>query len=218
MLSLLLGEPTDRPLEVLCLGAHCDDIEIGAGGTVLRLVESFPRARFTWLVAASTAVRREEAHRSAAAFLAGAASVDVRVEDFRESYLPAQAERLKDRFEELKASVSPDLILTHHRHDRHQDHRLVAELTWNTFRDHLVLEYEIAKYEGDLGTPNLYVALDDEVAARKADLIVEHFPSQQHRHWFERDAFLALSRVRGIEANTRHAEAFHAPKVMAQLA
>jgi LmbE family N-acetylglucosaminyl deacetylase len=216
MLPLTLIEPEDDALDILCLGAHCDDIEIGCGGTVLRLVEQFPAARFHWVVLSSNDVRSREAHSAAEHFLAGAGKQDIRIERFRESYFPWVGAEIKDYLEELKSDVDPDVILTHHRHDRHQDHRLVAELTWNTWRDHLILEYEIPKYDGDLGTPNVFVALDEATARRKVDGIVDHFPSQGHRAWFDADTFRALLRLRGMEANapSRFAEAFYGSKVV----
>jgi LmbE family N-acetylglucosaminyl deacetylase len=216
MLPLTLGERAGDALDILCLGAHCDDIEIGCGGTVLRLAEQFPEARFRWVVLSSNDVRAAEAQRAAEHFLSGAGKQDIRIERFRESYFPWIGAEIKDYFEQLKDDVEPDLILTHHRHDRHQDHRLVAELTWNTWRDHLILEYEIPKYDGDLGSPNVFVALDDSTAQRKVDGIVEHFQSQHRRDWFDADTFRALLRLRGMEANApgRFAEGFYGPKVV----
>jgi LmbE family N-acetylglucosaminyl deacetylase len=216
MLRLTLVEPHEDALEILCLGAHCDDIEIGCGGTVLRLVEQFPAARFHWVVLSSNDVRATEAQRSAEHFLAGAGKQEIRIERFRESYFPWVGAEIKDYFEGLRGDMDPDLILTHHRHDRHQDHRLVAELTWNTWRDHLILEYEIPKYDGDLGSPNVFVALDDATARRKVDGILEHFPSQRRRAWFDADTFRALLRLRGMEANApgRFAEGFYGSKVV----
>ena len=216
MLSLVLPEPADDALEVLCIGAHCDDIEIGCGGTVMRLVEQYPSARFRWVVLSSTEERAAEAQRAAEHFLAGADKQDIRIERFRESYFPFVGADIKDYFEELRTDIAPDLILTHHRHDRHQDHRLVAELTWNTWRNHLILEYEIPKYDGDLGSPNLLVPLDAGTARRKIDGLLEHFPSQRRRAWFDADTFQAVLRLRGMEANApdRFAEGFYATKVV----
>jgi LmbE family N-acetylglucosaminyl deacetylase len=215
MRPLELAEPHDG-FDVLCIGAHCDDIEIGCGGTVMRLVEQYPTARFWWVVLSSTDERAAEAQRAAEHFLDGAGKQDIRIERFRESYFPYVGAELKDYFETLKADVDPGIILTHHRHDRHQDHRTVAEFTWNTWRNHLILEYEIPKYEGDLTTPNLYVALDDATARRKIDGIIDHFPSQHRRPWFDADTFRAILRLRGVEANApeRFAEGFHASKVV----
>jgi LmbE family N-acetylglucosaminyl deacetylase len=216
MHPLALVEPPGDTLEVLCLGAHCDDIEIGCGGTVLRLVEEFPAARFHWVVLSSNDERADEARRAADHFLAGAGKQDVRIERFRESYFPWAGAEIKGYFEELKADVDPHLVLTHHRHDRHQDHHLVAELTWNTWRDHLILEYEIPKYDGDLGAPNVFVTLDERAAQRKVDGILDHFSSQRGRAWFDGDTFRALLRLRGMEANapSRFAEGFYGPKVV----
>jgi LmbE family N-acetylglucosaminyl deacetylase len=216
MLSFALIEPQGDVLEIMCLGAHSDDIEIGCGGTVLRLTEEFPTARFHWVVLSSNDARVTEAQRSAEHFLAGAGKQDIRIEHFRESYFPWVGAEIKDYFEALKSDIDPDLILTHHRHDRHQDHRLVAELTWNTWRDHLILEYEIPKYDGDLGSPNVFVELDDAIARRKVDGILDHFPSQRRRAWFDADTFRALLRLRGMEANapSRFAEGFYGSKVV----
>ena len=214
MRPLALIEPREDALEILCLGAHCDDIEIGCGGTVLRLVKEVPNARFHWVVLSSNDVRSTEAQGSAEHFLAG--KQDIRIERFRESYFPWTGAEIKDYFEGLKADMDPDLILTHHRDDRHQDHRLVAELTWNTWRNNLILEYEIPKYDGDLGSPNVFVVLDDATARRKVDGIVDHFPSQRRRAWFDADTFRALLRLRGMEANapSRFAEGFYGSKVV----
>jgi LmbE family N-acetylglucosaminyl deacetylase len=216
MLSFALIEPQGDVLEIMCLGAHSDDIEIGCGGTVLRLTEEFPAARFHWVVLSSNDARVTEAQRSAEHFLAGAGKQDIRIEHFRESYFPWVGAEIKDYFEALKSDIDPDLILTHHRHDRHQDHRLVAELTWNTWRDHLILEYEIPKYDGDLGSPNVFVELDDAIARRKVDGILDYFPSQRRRAWFDADTFRALLRLRGMEANapSRFAEGFYGSKVV----
>jgi LmbE family N-acetylglucosaminyl deacetylase len=216
MHPLALIEPSEDALAVLCLGAHCDDIEIGCGGTVLRLVEEFPNARFHWVVLSSNDVRAGEAQRSAEHFLVGAGKHDIRIERFRESYFPWVGAEIKDYFEELRADIDPDLILTHYRHDRHQDHCLVAELTWNTWRDHLILEYEVPKYDGDLGSPNVFVALEEATARRKVDGIIDHFPSQRPRAWFDADTFQALLRLRGMEAKapSRFAEGFYGSKVV----
>jgi LmbE family N-acetylglucosaminyl deacetylase len=213
---LQLHEPSDDALEVLCLGAHCDDIEIGCGGTVLRLVQQFPAARFRWVVLSGSDERAAEAQRAAEFFLEGAGKQDIRIEQFRESYFPWVGMEIKDYFETLRHDVDPDLILTHHRHDRHQDHRMVAELTWNTWRSHLILEYEIPKYDGDMGSPNVLVALDESIVQRKIDGLMTNFPSQRSRSWFDTDTFRGLMRLRGVEANTRErfAEGFYATKVV----
>jgi LmbE family N-acetylglucosaminyl deacetylase len=204
-----------RLRSLLCLGAHCDDVEIGCGGTVLRLVEANPGLHVDWLVLASDDERAAEARASAAQFLAGAASSSVDVRSFRASYFPYTGAEIKDVFEELKGRARPDVILTHWGGDAHQDHRLVSELTWNTFRDHLVLEYEIPKYDGDLGRPNVYVHLDAPQVERKVEAIMAAFPSQADKHWFDAEAFRGLMRLRGVEcaSPSGFAEAFHARKL-----
>jgi LmbE family N-acetylglucosaminyl deacetylase len=214
-----LAPPRGRPLRVLCLGAHCDDIEIGCGGAVLRLVETFPEVACDWIVFSSNGERRQEASRSAAAFLEGIPESDrmIAVESFRESYFPWVGAEIKDYFQErLAARPGPDLIFTHCRDDRHQDHRIISDLTWNAFRDHMILEYEIPKYDGDLTTPNLYVALGETTVERKVGLLLEHFPSQRSRRWFDADTFKGLMRLRGVESNApeRFAEAFHCRKAV----
>jgi LmbE family N-acetylglucosaminyl deacetylase len=215
MLGAILGS-AGAPLRILCLGAHCDDIEIGCGGTVLRLLAERPGSSVTWVAMSSNPEREKEARASAALFLAGAAHSEVVIKEFRDGYLPFHGAEAKDFFESIKRQPRPDLILTHHRQDRHQDHRMIAELTWNTYRDHLIFEYEIAKYEGDLGLPNLFVPLSEATARRKIDAIVRSFPSQAGRSWFRRETFEAVLRLRGVECNAPEgfAEAFHAPKMV----
>ncbi len=212
MLPLALGS---GPLKILCLGAHSDDIEIGCGGTVQRLLRERPGSSVDWVVLSATADREREARASAADFLRDAATKNVRIERFRESYFPYVAPEIKDFFETLKALPNPDVLFCHHRHDLHQDHRVVAELAWNTFRNHLIFEYEIAKFEGDLGTPNVFVPLSRADADRKVSLLLEHFGSQLKRSWFKADTFHGLMSIRGIECNAPdgRAEAFHARKV-----
>jgi LmbE family N-acetylglucosaminyl deacetylase len=200
---------------VLCLGAHCDDIEIGCGGTLIELSRRHPQARFVWAVFAGDEVREQETRAAAAALLAGA-SVTVEVHRFRESFFPYVGSQIKDAFESLRSRVTPDLVLTHHLSDRHQDHRMLAELTWNTFRSHAILEYEIPKYEGDLGQPQVYCPLAAESAELKIRTLLECFPSQRGRQWFDAELFRGLLRLRGIECNSpsRYAEAFHARKIV----
>jgi LmbE family N-acetylglucosaminyl deacetylase len=206
----------DGPLELLLLGAHPDDIEIGCGGSVLHWVREGRIARVTWVVLSGTDEREREARTAAARFLAGVPIVDVRVERFRDGFFPYVGERLKESFEALKSSSSPDIILTHDRDDRHQDHRLVGELTWQTFRDHLILEYEVPKFDGELGRPNAYVEVPGWAAEEKARLIVESFPSQIDRHWFTSDTFIGLARLRGVEcrSSSGHAEGFRCRKTV----
>jgi LmbE family N-acetylglucosaminyl deacetylase len=202
----------------LILGAHADDIEIGAGATVLRLIADGVVADVTWVVCSGTPEREKEARASAEAFLDSVPSSRVVTRSFRDGFFPAQWAEVKEFFEELKTDpgIQPDLVLTHRRADVHQDHRTVAELTWNTWRDHLVLEYEIPKYEGDLGRPNVYVPLERAAAERKVELLLEQFPSQAHRAWFTADTFWSLLRLRGLECNapSGFAEGFHLRKTV----
>ena len=198
---------------ILCLGAHADDIEIGCGGTLLKLLADHPRAEVDWVVFGARDERADEARRSAAAFTGGAARVDVHA--FRDTFFPQVWGEIKEVFATLRDRVDPDVIFTHRREDMHQDHRVVAELTWCLFRDLLVLEYDIPKFEGDLGTPNVYVPLAEDVCRRKVDMVLEHFASQRARTWFTADAYWALLRIRGVECNspTRFAEGFYGRKV-----
>ena len=202
----------DRPV-VLCLGAHCDDIEIGCGGTLLRLRERVPGAEIHWVVLSGDAERRQEAAESAQRFLGPEQADQLRCHEFRDGFLPWEGARVKTCFETLKRELAPDLIFTHALGDRHQDHRLVAELTWNTWRDHLILEYEIPKYEGDLGQPNTYVSLHPELAERKIKTLLEVYPSQASRPWFDAETLRGLMRLRGVECRSGFAEAFHARKL-----
>ena len=208
MLRLQLAAD-DAPLRVLAIGAHADDIEIGCGGTLLRLAERAGVREVQCVVLSASAERAAEARASAAAF-----GAQLAVQSFRDAFFRYGGE-VKEFFEQLKGGFEPDLILTHHDEDRHQDHRLVAELTWNTFRDHLILEYEVPKYDGDLGTPNVFVPLDEEQARRKVELLLESFPSQAGKRWFTEDLFMALMRLRGMECNSPSglAEAFYARKL-----
>ena len=205
-----------RPFELLLIGAHPDDIEIGCGGTVLRWAREGRIARATWLVLSGDDVRAQEARSSADKFLAGVGEQRVRIERFRDGYFPYEGAGLKDQFEEIVKSVAPDVILTHDREDRHQDHRLVGELTWQTFRDHLVLEYEVPKFDGELSQPTVYVELPAWASADKARLLVEGFPTQQSRHWFNAETFASLARLRGVEcrAESGFAEGFVCRKMV----
>jgi LmbE family N-acetylglucosaminyl deacetylase len=216
MLPLRLDRDSLRRLNVLAVGAHADDIEIGCGGTLLRLTETDPDAVVTWIVLSGNDERAAEARASAEAFLSGFASVRIEVEGFRDGYLPYVGAEVKDYFERLKGEVQPDVVFTHQRADLHQDHRLVSELTWNTFRNHLVLEYEIPKYDGDIGSPNVFVPLSEAVSSRKIDSLLEHFASQRGKRWFTRDLFEASLRLRGMESNapSGHAEAFYCRKLV----
>jgi LmbE family N-acetylglucosaminyl deacetylase len=204
-----------RSPTILLVGAHCDDIEIGCAGTAMRLARRYPRARFVWVTLSGDAEREAETRAAAARVLSDAEDVVVRVERHRGSYFPHEGTALKDCFESLK-SYAPDCIITHCRHDLHQDHRVVNELTWNTFRDHVILEYEIPKFDGDLGTPNVFVPLTQDELRRKCDVLMECFPSQRTRSWFSAATFEALARIRGIECNAPegYAEAFYGRKIV----
>jgi LmbE family N-acetylglucosaminyl deacetylase len=216
MINLAFADTGARSLRVLCLGAHADDIEIGCGGTLLNLVAKVSRLTVHWVVFSGDERRAEEARQSAAALLGNRCEQIVEVHDFQDGIFPHETPRIKKAFEEIKEGPVPDLILTHTMSDLHQDHAVIAALTNNTFRNHLILGYEIPKYDGDLGRSNAYVHLSEEVAQRKAEAIYAAFPSQRHRGWFNPDTFLSLARIRGIECNAPHgfAEAFRAQKMV----
>ena len=202
-------------LQILCLGCHSDDIEIGCGGTLLRLAAQYPDCVFHWVVFSAIGVRHAEAQHAASLFAGGRLRGPL-LKTFPDGFMPFVGDQVKTVFEELKQSVSPHLVFTHTRIDAHQDHRLIAELTWNTFRDHLVLEYEIPKYDGDLGRPSVFVPLPADVCEQKVRFLMEAFPSQQHKRWFERETFFSLMRLRGMECNapSRYAEAFYCRKMV----
>lgn len=217
MLNIALARrPPGSALRVLCLGAHSDDIEIGCGGTILRLIAEHPGIEVNWVVLAAVGARKTEAVKSANRFLADARRSKVVTQSFRDGYFPYNGAAIKDFFEALKKKVAPDLILTHCRHDLHQDHRVVSDLTWNTFRDHLILEYEIVKYDGDLGSPNCFVPLTQGIAREKIRNILECFASQRGRSWFTAEAFESILRLRGVESNApqKLAEAFYCRKMV----
>lgn len=203
-----------RGPSILLLGAHSDDIEIGCAGAVMRWTKQYPDARFMWVTLSADGERAAETRLAASCLLRGARDAVVCVEQFRGSYFPHIGPDLKDYFETLKG-FAPDLVVTHCRHDLHQDHRVVNELTWNTFRDHLILEYEIPKFDGDLAVPNVYLPLSRDELKTKCDVLMECFPSQQHRSWFTRETFEAIARIRGIECNAPdgYAEAFFGRKI-----
>jgi LmbE family N-acetylglucosaminyl deacetylase len=215
MLNLGLADSGSKPLNVLCLGCHSDDIEIGCGGTILRLAQEYPNALFHWVVFSAIGVREAEARHAASLFVDSASLRGPFLKTFRDGFMPFAGGEVKTVFEELK-SVAPDLVLTHYRNDAHQDHRLISELTWNTFRDHLILEYEIPKYDGDLSQPNFYVPLSDGIYDKKVRCLMEAFGSQRSKRWFQESTFLGLMRLRGMECNAQsgHAEAFHCRKVV----
>lgn len=215
MLRLHLPQKEAEPLSVLCLGAHSDDIEIGCGGTLLHLRNAVLHLKFHWVVLSASGTRGEEA-RKAAHLFTGDCEKQVALKDYRDGYLPYSGGEVKDFFEELKTQVNPDLIFTHWRGDAHQDHRLLSELTGNTFRDHLIWEYEIPKYDGDMGRPNVFVPLQSPLYEQKVSHLFEAFESQRAKRWFERETFLGLMRLRGMECNapSGYAEAFHCHKVV----
>lgn len=216
MLKLRLQPAGNTPLHLLCIGAHSDDLEIGCGGTILTWLKSMPSVTVTWVVLSASAERQDEARRSATALLKQAHSSKIVIGEFRDGYLAAQYSEVKDSFEQLKETVNPDVVLTHWLEDRHQDHRFVAELTWNTWRNHIVLEYEIPKYEGDLKPTNLYVEVPAALVKRKVAHLQRHFTSQRSKDWFEPDNFVAIMRLRGLECRSKsgYAEAFHARKLV----
>ena len=216
MIHLNLEQLANRPLQILCLGCHSDDIEIGCGGTVLRLAAQYPECSFQWVVFSANGVREAEAHRGAALFAGSAHLRGPLLKNVRDGFMPYLGVEVKEFFEELKQSISPAVIFTHNRHDAHQDHRLIAELTWNTFRDHFILEYEIPKFDGDLGQPNFFVPLEAECYQKKVQCIMDAFPSQHSKRWFQQDTFLALMRLRGMECNapSGYAEAFYCRKAV----
>jgi len=216
MLTLTLAHDAASPLQILCLGAHSDDIEIGCGGTILRLAERYPDCVFHWVVFSPSGVRADEARRAATLFAGASIGKGLLLKDFRDGFLPFAGAEVKAVFEELKQSVSPDLIFTHNRRDAHQDHRLLAELSWNTFRNHLILEYEIPKYDGDMGQPSVFVPLPAELCEKKVRFIMDSFHSQSSKRWFQRETFLSLMRLRGMECNASsgYAEAFFCRKLV----
>jgi len=200
----------------LCIGAHSDDIEIGCGGTILRLLSEYDDVEVHWIVLGSNGKRDGEALASAKKFLAHSKKKKIIIKNFKESFFPYIGKEIKAFFEKLKKSVSPDIIFTHHRQDLHQDHRLISELTWNTYRDHLILEYEIIKYDGDLGAPNFFVRLGEKVCQKKISFLMDSFKSQQNKDWFTADAFMSALRIRGIESKApgKYAEAFYCRKMV----
>lgn len=216
MLKFGMGKKDDAPLRILCIGAHSDDIEIGCGGTLLHLLSAYEDVEVDWVVLGAKGKRKAEAVASANKFLATARKKNLHVNNFQDGYFPYIGGKIKNYFEQLKTRISPDMIFTHSRDDLHQDHRLVAELTWNTFRDHLILEYEIIKYDGDIGVPNFYVPLDAATCRKKIELIMDSFQTQRGKDWFTADALLSVMRIRGIESKApgNHAEGFYCRKII----
>jgi LmbE family N-acetylglucosaminyl deacetylase len=215
VIQLGLARKHGDPVHILCLGAHSDDIEIGCGGSLLQLKKSYPNLRFRWVVFSGSGTRGREAQKGAELFAAGCEK-EVTLKEFRDGFLPYSGAAVKDFFEELKAGVNPDLIFTHWQRDAHQDHRLISELTWNTFRNHLILEYEIPKYDGDMGRPNLFMSVEAPLHQQKIDHLLAAFESQRAKPWFQPETFLGLMRLRGMESNSvsGYAEAFHARKLV----
>ncbi len=216
MIKLEFDIPQNRPLQVLCLGAHCDDIEIGCGGTILKLIEGYRNMDFHWMVFSSNEERKKEAENSAEIFLEGARDKHITIKGFRDGFFPYIGGEIKEYFEKLKREVNPDLVLTHYRSDLHQDHRLISDLTWNTFRNHLILEYEIPKYDGDLGCPNVFVPIEETIGDQKINIIMNSFKSQAENQWFTQETFRTMLRLRGIESNapSGYAEAFYGRKIV----
>jgi LmbE family N-acetylglucosaminyl deacetylase len=204
------------PSKILCLGAHSDDIEIGCGGTILRFLREEQGTEVRWIVFSARGSRAGEARKSARLFLGDAKRKRVSIENFKDGFFPYIGYGIKTYFEKIKKAYSPDIIFTHFRHDLHQDHRLISELTWNTFRDHFILEYEVVKYDGDLGTPNFFVHLGKDIAAKKIEYLNRCFKTQGQRKWFTDDSFFAILRLRGIESNApeTYAEGFHCRKAI----
>jgi LmbE family N-acetylglucosaminyl deacetylase len=201
---------------VLCFGAHSDDIEIGCGGTILRLVEANPGVEFTWVVFGGNEQRQAEARASAEAFLGSGTKKNIITKSFRDAFFPYQGEAIKEFVEEVKRGCSPDVVFTHYREDLHQDHRTINQFTWNAFRSHTILEYEIVKYDSDLGHPNLFSPLSETIVKRKTDLLMQHFGSQRGKQWYDEETFRGYLRLRGIQCDspTRYAEAFHVRKMV----
>ena len=216
MLKLNFNDTNPSIYKVLCLGSHCDDIEIGCGGTILRLIENYQNIELYWVVFSSNSQRESEAYQSANSFLKKAKAKTIIIKKFRDGFFPFIGIEIKEFFEQLKQNFNPDIVFTHYRHDLHQDHRLISELTWNSFRNHLILEYEIPKYDGDLGSPNFFVHLDEAICKNKTNYILDSFQSQKEKHWFTEETFLSILRLRGIESNApgKYAEGFYCRKIV----
>lgn len=205
---------TDYPYRILCIGAHSDDIEIGLGGTILRLRETYPNAQWMWVVLSGAGTAREEEAESGFKTFIGDGHGTFLSQRFRDGYFPVEQEEIKLFFENMPKGFQPDLIFTHYREDRHQDHRIVSDLTWNTFRRELILEYEIVKYDGDWGNPNLFVPLTDAQVSKKVNGLMDVFASQRSKHWFTPETFRSVLRLRGIECASAYAEAFYVRKLV----
>ncbi len=215
MFKLCFDRDPNSIYKILCLGSHSDDIEIGCGGTILKLIKNHSNIIFYWVVFGATEQRKKEAIKSANNFLKGAKVENIIINNFRNGFFPFVGAEIKEYFEQLKGEVSPDLIFTHYRDDRHQDHRLISDLTWNTFRNHLILEYEIPKYDGDLSSPNFFVHLDDSMCHKKVEYLLDAFETERQKQWFTEDTFLSIMRLRGVESSSpsKYAEAFYCRKI-----
>lgn len=205
---------SSKQLSILCLGAHSDDIEIGCGGSLLKIFKAYNVSFVKWMVFSSNETRKKEAIKSASLFLKNVQSRDIEVLDYRDGFLPQFHYEIKDRFEKIKTEINPDIIFTHNRTDRHQDHCLVSDLSWNTFRNHTILEYEIPKYDGDLGIPNFFIPIDETLVEEKVNILMTAFTSQKNKHWFDKESFTSLMRIRGMESAVKYAEAFYARKLV----
>jgi LmbE family N-acetylglucosaminyl deacetylase len=216
MLNFKLTKDEATPLKILCLGAHSDDIEIGCGGSILRILSENSNTDVQWIVFAANGERASEATLSAEVFLADAGRKKIVIKEFRDSFFPYIGGEIKQYFETIKQEIVPDQIFTHYRNDLHQDHRLLSELTWNTFRKHFILEYEVIKYDGDLGSPNFFIPLDENTSRKKVDTIFKCFRTQGSRSWFTDDVFFSMMRIRGVECNApeKYAEAFYCRKMI----
>jgi LmbE family N-acetylglucosaminyl deacetylase len=206
----------NQGIKILCLGSHCDDIEIGCGGTLLSILQKSKNVEVHWIVFSSDSRREKEARSSANIFLECAGSKTIKIEKFRNGFFPYTGGEIKDYFEGMKQGFSPDVIFTHYRMDLHQDHRTISELTWNTFRNHLILEYEIPKYDGDFGTPNFFVPLEFPICQRKISNVLNYFKTQGDKHWLTEDLLYSILRIRGMEcvSATKYAEAFYCRKII----
>jgi LmbE family N-acetylglucosaminyl deacetylase len=215
MIRMNIDGRNGQPLKILCIGCHSDDIEIGCGGTLLRLAEQFEGCEFHWAVFSAPGIRKDEAEHAASLF-AGANLKSMTLKTFRDGFMPFEGALVKDVFENELKSCNPDIVFTQNRRDAHQDHRLISELTWNTFRDHCIFEYEIPKYDGDLGQPSVFVSLKQDICERKVKYLLESFGSQRSKRWFEESTFMSLMRLRGMECNSDsgYAEAFYSRKIV----
>ncbi len=215
-MKLQLSTTKESTLKILCLGAHSDDIEIGCGGTIIKILSDYKKAEVYWVVFSASGIRAREAEKSARRFLSCASKKKIIIKKFKDGFFPYHGGEIKSFFEGLKNAVNPDIIFSHYRDDLHQDHRLISELTWNTYREHFILEYEVVKYDGDIGNPNYYIHLNATVCNQKIEFIEESFKSQGGKNWFSPDAFYAIMRLRGIESRAagKYAEAFYCRKAV----